>query len=99
MDIINSTIYNISKSSSISELIEHSLLDITRIINCKVGQYVIIDPTIVREINQKKLVVQKDKVDGRYYDIVAISDNDLGRLAFMALDEAKRDINTARNLS
>lgn len=68
-------------------------------INCRVGQCMIIKSGLIELVDQTKLIVQKEKVEGRYFDAVATTDKNLGKPAFLTVAEAKQEIINNKNMS
>ena len=72
--------------------------DITRVINCSNGLAVVFKKDHLLKADLKKMVVQKDIVDGRYYDLVSSTDDKLNP-AFSRYVEAMGEISNNKFIS
>jgi hypothetical protein len=99
MDILNHTMHSIHNSSNFTQVIESALENINQLINCRVAQCMIIKHNIVKRVDLKKLIIQKEKIEGQYIDIVANTDKLLGKPAFRSIKHAKEELFNIKNIS
>ena len=99
MDFVNIMFQKIYKAKSFSSTVEIALENLTKMINCRIGQVIIFKKNLVNRIDLKSMIVQKDIVDGHYYDVVANTDVDLALPAFKKFQDASTEIATKQYLS
>lgn len=98
-DLINIMIEKISKAKDFSEVVEYALQNVTSIINCRIGQCMIIKKELLKTVNLKRLVIQIDRVDGNFFSVISNTDKDLSKPAFMNITEARKAMISDRYLS
>lgn len=99
MDIINQIILKMLGASNFTEVIEYAIENLSLVVNCRVAQCMIIKDNIINRFNLKKVCLQKEKVGGRYIDIISNTDKMLGKPAFSNLYYAKTELCNNKNIS
>jgi hypothetical protein len=51
-----------------------ALENVEQLVNCSNSQVIIFDRQIIKNINLQKVILQKNLVEGKYMDVIALSD-------------------------
>ena len=75
MEVLESILNQINSAKSFNEILIAALDRIQEIINCKNGLCVVFKNELLSKVDlSQKLVMQKDMVENRYYNLIATSD-------------------------
>lgn len=99
IEILSSLITDMKASTTAEQAISTLLCNLPSVVNCHNGQMIILDPNFLKNERFTILTALKVIVDGKFVDMVAISESDIDAPAYDRVADGKRMFQTPRFVS